>query len=60
MEVTLKIATSKDPASVQISGGMNFKSAKGLDEFMKTVRIARNWLATQRMAPPTGDGNAKK
>lgn len=61
MEVTLKIANSKEPAAVYISGSMTFKSVKGLDEYMRTVRTARNWLATQKRAAPAagGDDNPK-
>lgn len=47
MEVTLKIRTSKDPARVYISGSMNFQSANGLDEFLRTVKLSRDWLAKQ-------------
>lgn len=57
MEVTLKIATSKEPAGVYISGSMNFKSARGLDKYMQTVRVARNWLAAQEKAK-NGDAGA--
>lgn len=51
MDVTMKIATSKEPAKVAISGAMTFNTVAGLDKYLKTVRTARNWLAAQKAGP---------
>jgi len=50
MQVTMILQTTKDPATVYITGSMNFRSAEGLDEYIRTVRTARNWMAAQQKA----------
>ena len=45
MEVTLRIATKDAPTpSVSVSGTMKFNSTAGLDEFLASVKVARDWL----------------
>jgi hypothetical protein len=47
MDVTMKIATNKDPATVHVSGSMNFRSAEGLNRFVDTIKVAQAWLKKQ-------------
>jgi hypothetical protein len=54
MEVALKIATSKEPVQVRISGSMTFKSVQGLDNFLATAKVAREWLKKQKPQPTGG------
>lgn len=53
MNVTMNIRSSKDPATVHTGGSMTFTSAKGLDEYIRALRIARNWLVVQKAAAPS-------
>lgn len=48
MEVTLNIKTKSEPSPrVMISGSMTFSTLEGLDDFVSTVLVARNWLRKQ-------------
>ena len=53
MQVTMNLKTTKDPDIVYISGSMNFRTVEGLDEYIRTIRVARNWLAAQQKAAPS-------
>ncbi len=47
MEVSMRIRTSKEGARVYISGSMHFQTVGGIDEFLTTVQVARDWLKKQ-------------
>jgi stage V sporulation protein SpoVS len=45
MRVEMKIETNADPASVSVSGTLIFQHASQLNKLIKTLQIARRWLA---------------
>lgn len=53
MEVTLKIATSKEQSMVYISGSINIRSMAGMDQHINAMKVAREWLKKElaRKAP---------